>query len=303
MNVFVTGGSGFVGTHLVHHLTESGDTVWAPMVDITNPGELDAALASAPGGPPSVVYHLAGQADVGLSWNDVHLTWMVNTVGTVNVLEALFRHAPKARVVLVSSAEVYGRVSADDLPIAELRPTSTSSPYGASKIAAEVAGLFAANQRGQHVVIARPFNHIGVGQSPGFILPAVAKQIAEAERDGLDIVRLGNLDAQRDLTAVQDVVRAYRLLAQHGNLGEIYNICRSEPVRIGDLVDAMVAKSLRPLRVELDPERLRPSDIPIQFGDSTKLRKDTGWEPVTALDDVLRNVLDEWRTRVASHGS
>jgi GDP-4-dehydro-6-deoxy-D-mannose reductase len=297
MRVLVTGGNGFVGTHLVAHLEAYDDVVCAPLADVTDPAAVEAAVADMPGGPPEAVYHLAGQADVGRSWTDPSLTWSVNTMGTVHVLDALRRMAPGARILLVSSAEVYGLVNADQLPITEHCPTSSSSPYGASKIAAEVAARFAADVARQHVVIARPFNHLGVGQAPGFILPAVAKQIAEAERDGTDVIRLGNLDARRDMTDVADVVRAYRLLIEHGRTGETYNICTGVPVAIGDLVHRMIALSGREYRIEIDAERLRPSDVPVQFGDSAKLRRETGWAPQSSIDDVLGAVLDEWRAR------
>ncbi len=297
MRVFVTGGSGFVGTHLLAHLASLGDQVEAPLTDVTDLEAISAALAAMPGGPPETIIHLAGQADVGRSWTDVSLTWAVNTMGTVNVLEAARAVAPLARTVVVSSAEVYGRVPADELPIREDRPTSSFSPYGASKIAAELAARCAFEQFGQRVVIARPFNHLGVGQSPGFILPAIARQIVAAERASDDVILLGNLDARRDMTAVEDVVAAYRLMAERGVDGATYNVCSDTTVTMQELVDRMLALAQRPLRVELDVSRLRPQDIAVQCGDSTKLRADTGWHPTVALDDVLTAVLAEWRTR------
>ena len=296
----MTGASGFVGAHLVAHLTQCGDEFMALSSDVTDAQALTDELRGCPGGPPDVVYHLAGQADVGRSWTDVSLTWAVNTLGTVHLLEALRRCAPVARIVLVSSAEVYGKVPADELPILESRPTERSSPYGASKIAAEDAGLFAHEFFGQHVVIARPFGHIGVGQLPGFVVPAVAKQIVEAERDGVDVLFLGTLDAERDMTSVADVVRAYRLLAIGGVSGEAYNICRGETIVIRDVVERMIALSTRELRVELDTSRIRPSEIVKQYGDAAKIRAHTGWQPEDSLDAVLVDVLNEWRQRTTA---
>ena len=296
----MTGASGFVGAHLVAHLTQCGDEFMALSSDVTDAQALTDELRGCPGGPPDVVYHLAGQADVGRSWTDVSLTWAVNTLGTVHLLEALRRCAPAARIVLVSSAEVYGKVPADELPILESRPTERSSPYGASKIAAEDAGLFAHEFFGQHVVIARPFGHIGVGQLPGFVVPAVAKQIVEAERDGVDVLFLGTLDAERDMTSVADVVRAYRLLAIGGVSGEAYNICRGETIVIRDVVERMIALSTRELRVELDTSRIRPSEIVKQYGDAAKIRAHTGWQPEDSLDAVLVDVLNEWRQRTTA---
>jgi GDP-4-dehydro-6-deoxy-D-mannose reductase len=297
MRVFVTGGSGFVGTHLLAHLAANGDTIEAPLADVTDAEALTGALASMPGGPPEVIYHLAGQADVGRSWTDVSLTWAVNAMGTVNLLEAARAVAPSARIIVVSSAEVYGRVPPEELPIREERPTASSSPYGASKIAAEAAARFAFENFGQRVIVARPFNHMGVGQSPGFILPAVARQIVEAERSHSSVIMLGNLDARRDMTSVEDVVRAYRLLAADGVDGETYNVCSETTVTMQELVERMLALANKPLQVALDETRLRPSDIAVQCGDSRKLRADTGWRPEADLDDVLRAVLAEWRAR------
>ena len=297
MRVFVTGGSGFVGTHLLAHLAANGDEVEAPLTDVTDVEAITAALATMPGGPPEAVYHLAGQADVGRSWTDVSLTWAVNAMGTVNLLEAARSAAPAARIIVVSSAEVYGRVPANELPIREDRPTAPSSPYGASKVAAENAARFASENFGQRVIIARPFNHLGVGQSPGFILPAVARQIVEAERSHNSVIMLGNLDARRDMTSVEDVVRAYRLLAARGVDGEIYNVCSDTIVSMQELVERMLALAAKPLTVALDETRLRPSDIAVQCGDSGKLRRHTGWSPVAVLEDVLRAVLAEWRSR------
>ena len=297
MRVFVTGGSGFVGTHLLAHLAASGDEVEAPLTDVTNVDAITAALGTMPGGPPEAIYHLAGQADVGRSWTDVSLTWAVNAMGTVNLLEAARAVAPAARIVVVSSAEVYGRVPPEGLPIREDRPTASSSPYGASKIAAENAARFASENFGQRIIVARPFNHLGVGQSPGFILPAVARQIVEAERSHSSVIMLGNLDARRDMTSVEDVVRAYRLLATRGVDGETYNVCSDTTVTMQELVERMLALAFKPLTVVLDESRLRPSDIAVQCGDSSKLRRDTGWRPEAELDDVLLAVLGEWRGR------
>ena len=286
-----------MGIHLLAHLSSHGDQVEAPLTDVTDLTAITSALHAMPGGPPEVVFHLAGQADVGRSWTDVSLTWAVNAMGTVNVLEAARSVAPAARIIVVSSAEVYGRVPPEELPICEDRPTASSSPYGASKIAAEIAARFAFECFGQRVIVARPFNHLGVGQSPGFILPAVARQIVEAERSDRSMISLGNLDARRDVTAVEDVVAAYRLLATNGVDGETYNVSSDRSIAMQELVDRMLGMAAKPLNVVLDRARLRPSDIPEQRGDSSKLRRDTQWRPVAELDDVLRAVLREWRER------
>jgi GDP-4-dehydro-6-deoxy-D-mannose reductase len=294
VRAFVTGGHGFVGPWLVQHLEASGDQVMVadPDLDITVADSIGAALADA---LPDAVYHLAAQSNVAESWKAATQTFNVNAVGTVNVLQAARACGSQPRVLLVSSAEVYGAVGVDQLPVAESAPFRPVTPYAASKAAAELAGLQAWLGWGLEVIRARPFNHTGPGQPPQFVIPALARQIAEAAQQGVSALRTGNLEAKRDLTDVRDVVRAYRLLVQRGQPGEVYNVCTGRSVAIRDLVDRLLELAGLDLAVELDPDRMRPVDVADVRGDPTRVQQATGWSPSIPLDQTLADVLDYWR--------
>jgi GDP-4-dehydro-6-deoxy-D-mannose reductase len=295
VRAFVTGGQGFVGPWLIEHLEACGDEVEAPGpdVDITIPDAIGAAVAAA---RPDAVYHLAAQSSVGSSWTDVGQTFAVNTLGTVNVLEAARACTDRPRVLLVSSSEVYGAVQPDELPVTEEAALRPSTPYAASKAAAEMAGIQAWLGRGLEVVRVRPFNHTGPGQQPQFVIPALARQIIEAAERGAGSLQTGNLTASRDISDVRDVVRGYRLLVERGTAGQVYNLCTGRSVAIEDLAYRLLQLAGVDLEIQVDPGRLRPVDVPDMRGDPTRLRQATGWEPLVALDRTLTDVLDYWRS-------
>lgn len=292
MRAFVTGASGFVGRHLLAHLEEAGDEVIAAdsHVDVTDAAAIAASLAAA---APDAVYHLAGLAHVQRSWSEPAEYLRVNAGGTLNVLEAARLCPRPPRVLVVSSAEVYGAVHADQLPVGEGEALRPVSPYAASKAAAELVGVAAHLGRGTAAVVARPFNHAGPGQAPGFAIPAFARRIVEARRRGVDVLAVGNLSARRDIVDVRDVVRAYRLLVERGEAGEAYNVCTGRSVEIGELVSRLLELAGARLRLEVDPDLLRPVDVPELRGDPSRLRRVTGWEPVIPLDETLAAVLEE----------
>lgn len=299
MKCLVTGASGFVGPHLLAHLQDLGDEV-VPTdrhtgLDINEPDSLREMFASV---RPEVIYHLAGDSDVGGSWNHPLDTFRANAEGTLNVLEAA-RATGVRRVVSIGSADVYGKVLESELPIterSELRPTS---PYAASKVAADYLGLQAFLGYGLEVIRVRAFNHLGPGQSERFVAPAIALRIATNEVTGGNVVPVGNLDARRDISDVRDVVRAYRLLAEFGSAGAVYNVCSGTAVRIGDLAERLVAMASTPMALEIDPALLRPVDIPVLCGDNSRLRADTGWEPKFPIDVTLADLMADCRSRVA----
>lgn len=297
MKAVVTGATGFVGHWLLEHLRAAGDDVvaWGLEVEIVDGDAVRAALHEA---EPEVVYHLAGQAHVGQSWDAPVVTFSVNALGTVNLLAAAQLCSPPPRVLVVSSAEVYGRVTPEELPLTEASPLRPLSPYAASKVAAEFCAYQAAMGSGLPTVVVRAFNHIGPGQSPNFAVSALAKRVVEAERSGASVLRLGNTTPRRDLTDVRDVVRAYRLLMERGEPGAIYNVCSGRDVMIGDVAKRLVELAGLSLRIETDPALVRPVDIPVLCGDNTRLRDVTGWEPRWDLDDSLRSVLDYWRANL-----
>jgi GDP-4-dehydro-6-deoxy-D-mannose reductase len=288
----ITGAAGFVGRHLAAHLADAGDDVVAldRDHDVTDPAALTASFAAS---APEAVYHLAALSHVGASWDDPGDVLRVNVLGTNGVLHAARAAAPEATVVVVSSAEVYGVVLPDELPLderAELRP---ASPYAASKAAAEVVALQAARGYGQRVVVARPFNHIGPGQSASFFVPAIARRLVEARRSGQVEVTVGNLAARRDFTDVRDVVRAYRLLARHGSSGVVYNVCTGRDVAVHDVADELRDLVYPEAQFVEDTSLTRPLDLPVLRGDPTRLREGTGWRPEIELATTLRDVVAE----------
>jgi GDP-4-dehydro-6-deoxy-D-mannose reductase len=242
---------------------------------------------------PDVVYHLAARSHVGASWTDERMT-AVNVEGTRAVVDACVA-AQVARVLVIGSAEQYGAVNDDEIPVTERTQCRPLSPYGASKVAAEQVALAAHREHGLGVVCTRAFNHTGPGQSADFLVPGLAARIVEAERTGRDEIALGNGDPVRDFSDVRDVVRAYALLAERGVPGETYNVCSGRGVRVGDVAAMLVDRATRPLRVVTDTTLVRAVDVPIMIGDPTKLVTATGWQPAHLLDETLDAVIEAAR--------
>ena len=299
MRALVTGAGGFVGGHLVRHLTACGDDVVElehriDGIDITEPERLTEAIVKA---EPEAIYHLAGASDVGGSWSAPRATFMANAVGTLNVLEAS-REAGADRVLAVTSADVYGKVTEAELPLNEEQPLRPVTPYAASKVAADALAQQAWLGHQLPVIRVRAFNHLGPGQSDNFVAPSLAARIARNERDGGDEVPVGNLTPRRDVTDVRDVVRAYRLLMTAGEPGAVYNVCRGEAFSVQQIAEALLAMASRPMRLVSDPALQRPVDIPVLVGDNRALRTATGWEPTIPLAQTLTDVLADWRARL-----
>lgn len=300
--ILVTGAHGFVGRHLMAHLSAEGDEAvgidrtGAHAVDITDAAAVNATIVDV---APTTIYHLAGWADVGGSWKAPVEAFRANAEGTLNVLSAAADAGVK-RVLAVSSADVYGKVEPSELPLTESSPLRPASPYAASKVAADYLGLQAWLGRGLPVLRVRAFNHLGPGQTDKFVAPALASRIARAERDGGDVLPIGDLSARRDFTDVRDVVRAYRLLVTHGEPGEVYNVCSGVDLAVQDLADRLLAQATIALRFETDPELLRPVEVPVLRGSHQRLTHATGWEPRIPIDQTLADLLEDWRTRVAA---
>ncbi len=292
MRAFVTGGSGFVGGHLMEHLGDEGDEVVSPDTDITDRTAIIDVIADA---GPEVVYHLAAQADVGGSWSNPVETVRVNVEGTLNVLDAA-RLAGVERVLAVTSADVYGRVDESDLPLDESTPVRPVSPYAASKAAADILCLQAALGHGLDVVRACAFNHLGPGQSDRFAAAAIASRIVANERSGVDSVRVGNLDARRDFTDVRDVVRAYRLLMTEGVPGDVYHVCSGVDRPIRELAEILISLAESPMHLDVDADLLRPVDLEVLRGDPSKTHAATGWKAAIPIETTLRDLLEFWRS-------
>ena len=306
--VLITGAAGFVGRHLTTHLEACGDEVIGvdrihsagsqiPGVDITDADAVGKLLRDL---RPTAIYHLAGWADVGGSWKAPVDAFRANAEGTLNVLSAAV-DAGVSKVLAVSSADVYGKVEPSELPLTEDSPLRPASPYAASKVAADYLGLQAWLGRGLPVLRVRAFNHLGPGQTDKFVAPAIASRIARAERDGgPSVLPIGDLSARRDFTDVRDVVRAYRLLMDKGEPGEVYNVCSGVDLAVQDLADQMLAQAQIPLRFETDEDLLRPVEVPVLRGSHDRLSDATGWEPEIPISQTLTDLLEDWRQRVNS---
>jgi GDP-4-dehydro-6-deoxy-D-mannose reductase len=306
--ILVTGATGFAGSHLLDRLPPGARvTAWARpggrpprahagvdwhAVDLLDRQAVAQAVAQT---QPRTIYHLAGAPHVGSSFDNPAVPLAINAAGTHNLLDAAGAHARGARVVVVTSAMIY-RPSGE--PHDESSPAVPSSPYGLSKLAQDRLAALAAGD-GLDVVIARPFNHTGARQDPSFSVPGFAEQIARIEA-GLEppVLRAGNLDAERDITDVRDVVDAYATLAARGSAGTAYNVCRGRAWRIGDLLELMLGGSRVPIRVEVDPARLRPIELPRLVGDNTRLCA-LGWTPRIPVETMVGDVLEYWRARTA----
>jgi GDP-4-dehydro-6-deoxy-D-mannose reductase len=297
MKAVVTGSHGFVGPHLIAHLEASGDDVTgldrqsADPFDVTDYARVRERLGDD---QPEVVYHLAALSHVGESWENPTESFRVNAEGTLNVLRSC-AELQTERVVVVLSSEEYGHVDEADLPITELAPLRPVTPYGATKCAADLLALQAFLGDGLPTVRVRPFGHTGPGQSPRFVVPALASRIARAERDGADEIPVGSLDAVRDLSDVRDVVRAYRLLAERGEPGEVYNVCSGVGVSVQEIADRLLDRARRPIKLVTDPDLVRPVDVPRMVGSNAKLRAATSWTPELSLDQTVADVLDHAR--------
>ncbi|HLF27851.1 MAG TPA: GDP-mannose 4,6-dehydratase [Anaerolineae bacterium] len=314
MRALITGVAGFVGGHLVEHLAATTD--WEVWGNVRDPGDMQfvvpgvravvadlrdprSALDLIDQSQPDFVFHLAAQAFVPQSWVDPWDTYETNLRAQLNLFEALLRRNRMARVLVIGSNEEYGLVQPDQLPLREDSPLRPDSPYGVSKIAQDFIGLQYALSRRLPVVRVRPFNHIGPRQSEKFAAAAFAKQIALIEAgQAPPVVKVGNLSAQRDFSDVRDIVRAYRLAVEQAEVSEVYNIGSGAPRSVQQLLDVLLSFSTKSIRVEVDPERMRPSDTPISYCDAGKFSARTGWRPLIPFEQTLRDVLDDWRMRI-----
>ncbi len=253
---------------------------------------------------PDIVLHLAAWSDVGGSWQQPWTTYELNIQCQLNLLEALHRWSPGCRTLIVTSNEVYGLLDAADLPVDEETPFRPNNPYGVSKVTQDMMALQYWNSHQLPTIRARSFNHIGPGQSDDFVASAFARQIAEIEA-GLrpPVVTVGNLDAQRDFTDVRDIVRAYWLAVARGEAGSVYNVGCGQAHSVRWLLDTLLSLASVEVKVEVDPARLRPSDVPISVCDNRRLVAATGWQPQIDLERSLRDLLDDWRRQVRRHSS
>lgn len=307
--LLVTGAAGFVGSHLLELLER--DT--AEIVAWLRPGteapvkgsrvrwmtvemqDRAAVLDATAQTRPTHVYHLAGVPHVGDSWAHTHETFAGNVLATHYLFDALRRHALAPRVLVTSSATVYAPSSR---AIRESDVVNPNSPYGTSKLAQEMVARRSWEDDGIPGLIARAFNHVGPRQSPAFVAPSIARQIAEIEAGKKEpLLLMGNLEPQRDIMDVRDTVRAYHAMMQAGKPGLPYNVCSGTPTAVRALVDLFVSNARVKIAIEQDPSRFRPNDTPMVLGDRSRLTNDTGWEPAITLEQTIGDLLAYWRRR------
>lgn len=306
----VTGASGFAGRHLVRHLAEAGHDVIGvvrrqgslkgePAAEIVcDLLQTDAFAAAVTEHRPDGIFHLAApQVSVGQSWEDPEGTKQGNLETTRAVLEAARQLQPPPKVLIVSSSEVYGKVTEADQPLSENVIPRPDSPYAESKALVEKLARTYLDHHAVPVIIARPFNHIGPGQSGTFAIANFAKQIVDVERSGQGHLKVGNLESRRDFGDVRDIVAGYAILMKHGQAGEIYNIGPGQARSVKALLELLTTQSPAKIEVVVDKTRFRPNDVPVIESDSGKIRK-LGWKPNIPIEQTIRDILAEARKAV-----
>lgn len=310
MKALIIGGAGFVGAYLIRELSSAGAEVHATCLpfetitescgvhtlDIMNADDISALLDEL---CPDVVYHLAAQSSVALSWKKPGLTAEINVVGSINVLEAV-RNAVKKdiRVIMIGTGEEYGFIREDACPLSEDEPLDPGNIYAATKACQEMISRIYVCAYKMDIVMVRAFNHSGPGQSDIFVISDFCRQIAEIESGKKEPgMCVGNLTAMRDFTDVRDVVRAYRLLADKGVSGRVYNVGRGKAVDIQFILDTALGLSDKTITVKQDPARMRASDIPIIEPDISRITEDTGWKPEISMEQTISDTLNWWRER------
>jgi GDP-4-dehydro-6-deoxy-D-mannose reductase len=312
VRILVTGAAGFVGSHLLDVLAEERAETYGMVLPgtslppraraieiVADMNDREAADRAVGEAAPEAIVHLAGQPSVHRSWAEPAATLQTNVLGIVNLLDAARGRGLRPAVLVIGSAEEYGMVSPSETPLKEAAPLRPSSPYAVSKVAQAALARLYGPSGGMRVVLTRTFPHTGPGRGEAFAESSFARQIAEIEAGLMPpVLSVGNLEAVRDFTDVRDVVRAYRALLEGGEAGEAYNVCRGRGWRIGEMLEMLLARSSARPEVRVDRGRLRPSDIPVLVGDSSKLRRATGWEPRIPLEQALGDLLEDWRRRI-----
>jgi GDP-4-dehydro-6-deoxy-D-mannose reductase len=306
----VTGAGGFAGRHLLHRLTGEHVIAWHRPGSAIPPasssirwravdvGDASAVADAIVEDRPAKVFHLAGAAHAGHAWVNVIPYLETNVFGTHHLLEAVRRLESRTRILIASSALVY---QTGPSTIDEAAPLRPETPYGMSKLAQEHLALQAMHDDGVEIVIARSFNHVGPGQDPSFAVSSFARQIAMIEGGrAAPVIRVGNLDASRDITDVRDVVDAYARVMQDGVAGRPYNVCSGRAVRMREVLDELRRLSKVSVSVEVDENLLRPTDPAVFIGDGSRIRRELGWSSRRPLAETLRETLDEWRAQVAA---
>ena len=313
--VLITGINGFVGSHLAELLMAEGYQVSGMTFnrdlsnlaqiesqislyygDICEPRVIEKVLSEA---EPDYLYHLAGMAFVPDAKTQPKRVFEVNVFGILNVLEALRKLRLKTRTLVVGSAEVYGKVSIEHLPVNENYPLTPTSLYGVTKASADMIADQYSKTFQMDVIRVRSFNHFGPRQSEQFVCSSFAKQIVEIEMGLRDpILFVGNLDTRRDFTDVRDIVRGYRMILESAPSGAVYNVGSNKAWAIGDLVKILIEKSTaKKVEVKENSSRVRSNDIPVMLSDASKLLSDLNWKPEIPIEQTLQDLLEYWREK------
>ena len=320
MRVLITGITGFVGSHLTEFLLEQngievfGTLRWRSKTDNIDHlrnriklYECDLRDASSvrqviSNVKPDRIFHLAGQSFVPMSWKAPSETVTTNTIGQINLFEALRECGLNPRIQIAGSSEEYGLVYPNELPLVEESPLRPLSPYAVSKVAQDFLGYQYARSYQLFIVRTRAFNHTGPRRGEVFATSNFSKQIALIEA-GLQepVLHVGNLDARRDFTDVRDIIRGYWLALEKGEPGEVYNLCSEKDISIGEMLELFLSMTSEKITVQQDPARMRPSDVMVLLGSSSKFRKRTGWAPTIPLQQTLEDLLNYWRTKVKAN--
>ncbi|MBQ6697292.1 MAG: GDP-mannose 4,6-dehydratase [Lachnospiraceae bacterium] len=307
----VIGAAGFVGNYLIEEMCANGMEAYAtklPYEKLENPKakvydldimDKDAIVALLFEARPDYIFHLAAQSSVGLAWKNPGLTIDVNIKGSINVMDAVRELFYKPRVLLIGSGEEYGHIQPDETPIKENNLLRPGNIYAATKACQNMIGSIYSKAYDLELMMVRAFNHIGPGQAPMFVVSDFCKQVAEIEK-GLKepVMKVGNLAARRDFTDVRDVVKAYVKLVGAGMPGETYNVGSGDAKEIREILDLIISMSSADIKVEIDPNKIRPVDVPIIEADIHKIHELTGWEPQIPLEQTIQETLDYWRMHV-----
>lgn len=301
MKALITGSSGFIGSHLTAELKANGyevvrcdlratdDTI---AMDITNQEMIQSVLEEQ---KPDVIINMAGQANVGLSWKKPQLTVQLNTIGLINILEAVKEVNPSMRVLAVGSSDEYGSLEERGANVTEDIPVKPITPYAISKQAQELFAQLYNRAYDMNICAIRLFNLGGPGQAKGYMISDFSSGIAEVEAGKKEYMSVGNLESARDFTHVKDAVRAVRLIAEKGHTGEVYNIASGTTHTAQEVLDKLIGMAKVDIKVVQDPARMRPSDTPVVCGNHDKLTAHTGWMPELGLAEILKDSLEYWR--------
>ena len=323
MRVLITGITGFAGSHLADYILAEHSEVeifgiqrWRSRTeniehlagkielreaDLRDYTSIHRVLDEV---RPDAIFHLAAQSFVPTSWRAPAETLSTNIIGQTYIFEAVRALQLDPTIQIAGSSEEYGLVLPDEVPIKETNPLRPLSPYAVSKVAQDLLAYQYFESYGMKTIRTRGFNHTGPRRGEVFVTSNFAKQIASIEAELQEpVIRVGNLDSVRDFTDVRDTVRAYWLAVEKGRPGEVYNIASGREITIRQLLDSLVELSRTRVKVEIDPDRLRPSDVEVLIGDASKFHADTGWAPTIPLEQTLEDLLDFWRERVGKKQS